>query len=178
MARYGPGGTYWKTIYRQEFGSGATPYPIQAWQIWNEPNLKKFFDPTGTNAQLAQKYGTLLKLSHDAITEQDPSAQIVLAGNPGYPPSGGPKAWEFLNSLYAVPQIKSYFDAAALHPYASDLKHVQIEIQNVRDVMQNHGDQATPLWITEIGWGSDPRTTSGSTRALRVKNSGCRALTG
>ncbi|MGH2924962.1 MAG: glycosyl hydrolase [Solirubrobacterales bacterium] len=156
VARYGRGGTYWAGPYHQEFGSSATPLPIQAWQIWNEPNLKKFFDPSGSNAQLAQKYGTLLKISHDAITAQDPEAQIVLAGNPGYPPSGGPKAWEFLNSLYDVPGIKNYFDAAALHPYASDIKHVQIEIQNVRDVMDNHGDHATPLWITEIGWGSAP----------------------
>jgi hypothetical protein len=166
VTRYGPGGTYWKGPYRQQFGSGATPFPVQSWQIWNEPNLKKYFDPTGTNDQLAQKYGTLLKISHDAITAQDPTAQIVLAGNPGYPPSGGPKAWEFLNSLYAVPGIKNYFDVAAIHPYASDLKHVQIEIQNERDVMQNHGDQATPLWITEIGWGSDPPDRYGINQGL------------
>ncbi len=156
VARYGHGGSYWSGPYRQEYGAGATPLPIQSWQIWNEPNLKKYFAPAGSNSQLAKKYGTLLKISHDAITAQDPQAQIVLAGDPGYPPSGGPKAWEFLNSLYSVPNIKHYFDAAALHPYASDIYHVQIEIQNVRDVMVNHGDQDTPLWITEIGWGSAP----------------------
>ncbi len=21
------------------------PMPVQAWQVWNEPNLKKYFDP-------------------------------------------------------------------------------------------------------------------------------------
>jgi len=167
VARYGPGGTYWSNQYRQDFGAGATPLPVQSWQIWNEPNLRKFFDPTGSDAQLAQKYGRLLKISHDAITNQDPGARIILAGNPGYPPSGGPKAWEFLSSLYDVPGIKGYFDAVALHPYASDLFHVQIEIQNVRNVMQNRGDQATPLWITEIGWGSGPPDRYGINQGIQ-----------
>ena len=45
VARYGPGGTYWATRYRQLYGPNATPLPIQAWQIWNEPNLNKYFAP-------------------------------------------------------------------------------------------------------------------------------------
>ena len=48
-ARYGPGGSYWTTGYRQRYGANATPLPIQSWQIWNEPNLKKFFDPEGSD---------------------------------------------------------------------------------------------------------------------------------
>ena len=64
------------------------------------------------------KYARLLRISHDAIKSRDPQAQIVLAGMPGY---GDVKAWDFLNSLYAVPGIKDDFDAAALHPYARDL---------------------------------------------------------
>ena len=49
VARYGPGGSYWATGYRQRYGANATPLPIQSWQIWNEPNLKKFFDPEGSD---------------------------------------------------------------------------------------------------------------------------------
>ncbi len=161
VSRYGPGGSYWKNAYRDEYGAGATPRPVESWQIWNEPNLKKFFDPEGSDAQLAPKYAKLLRISHDAITSEDPQARIVLAGNPGYPPSGGPKAWEFLSDLYKVPGVKGSFDAAALHPYASDLYHVQLEIQKVRTVMDNNGEQATPLWITELGWGSAPRDRYG-----------------
>ena len=55
-----------------------------------------------------------------------------------------------------MPHVENYFEVAALHPYASDVNHVRIEIQSFRNVMVNHGDRATPLWITEIGWGSDP----------------------
>jgi hypothetical protein len=153
-SRYGPGGSYWSNGYRQHYGAHATPLPILYWQIWNEPNLTKFFNPGGTARQSVQKYARLLQISHNAIKSKSPGAQIVLAGNPGYPPSGGLKAWEFLDRLYGVPGSRTNFDVAALHPYASTVDEFGIEIEKVRGVMKKHGDAATPLWITEVGWGS------------------------
>ena len=50
VARYGPGGSYWANGYRQQYGASATPLPIQSWQVWNEPNLKKYFDPGNDRA--------------------------------------------------------------------------------------------------------------------------------
>jgi hypothetical protein len=147
--RYGPGGTFWATRYRQLYGANAAPLPIEAWQVWNEPNLSKFFAPYPSPTEYAQ----LLRISHNAIKGQDPNAQIVLAGMPGY---GDVTAWQFLYGLYGVPGIKRYFDAAALHPYARDLALYKRQIQRFRTVMKNHGDRATPLWITEIAWGSAP----------------------
>jgi hypothetical protein len=166
VARYGPGGSYWANGYRQQHGADATPLPIQSWQVWNEPNLKKYFDPEGSDEQSAQKYARLLRISHDAITSRDSQAEIVLAGNPGYPPSGGLRAWDFLNSLYRAGGIKSYFDAAALHPYSQDVDGLRIQIQKVRAVMREHGDQDTPLWLTEVGWGSAPRDRFGINQGL------------
>ncbi len=154
VARYGPGGGYWKNAYRRDYGPHATPRPIQSWQIWNEPNLTKFFNPGGKPEQSVQKYARLLRLAHDAIKGQSPSAQIVLAGNPGYPPSGGLKAWEFLDHLYRYGNISASFDVAALHPYASTIGTFRSEIQKVRQVLVKHHDAGTPLWITEFGWGS------------------------
>ena len=60
VARYGPGGSYWANGYRQRFGVDATPLPIRFWQVWNEPNLKKYFAPGATAYQSAQKYARLL----------------------------------------------------------------------------------------------------------------------
>lgn len=148
-ARYGPDGTYWTTRYRHQYGPEATPLPIVSWQIWNEPNLGKFFAPYPSPSRYAQ----LLRISHDAIKTVDPNAQIVLAGMPGY---GDVTAWHFLSSLYAVPGIARYFDAAALHPYAKDLGHYKRQIQRFRTVIKNHHDAGTPLWISEIAWGSAP----------------------
>ncbi|HKC73803.1 MAG TPA: glycosyl hydrolase, partial [Chloroflexota bacterium] len=154
VARYGPGGTYWGAPYHEQFPSAAdAPMPVQSWQIWNEPNLKKFFTPGANVDQSAQKYAQLLKLSHDAIVAKDPQAQIVLAGMPGY---GDSKAWVFLDHLYPVAGVKSNFDAAALHPYARNIDEFRREIRQFRASMTSHGDGATPLWLTELAWGSGP----------------------
>jgi hypothetical protein len=153
VARYGPGGSYWTHGYRQQYGADAKPLPIRSWQIWNEPNLKKFFTPGQDVDQSAQKYARLLEISHDAIQSQDPQAQIVLAGLPGF---GDVTAWDFLDRLYRVPGIERDFDAAALHPYAPNIIELRDQVEQLRGTMAKHGDQQTPLWFTELGWGSGP----------------------
>jgi polysaccharide biosynthesis protein PslG len=148
VGRYGRGGTYWGAPYHQKYGPGATPLPIQAYQVWNEPNLKKYFVPYPS----AKKYGKLVGISHDAIKSKDPQAQILLAGMPS---NGDVLASDFLNQLYnQVPGIKADFDLAALHPYASSIDKQRQGIERFRMVMTNHGDAATPLWLTELAWGS------------------------
>jgi hypothetical protein len=159
VLRYGPGGTYWTTRYRRQHGARAAPLPITSWQIWNEPNLSKFFAPYPSPG----KYAQLLRISHSAIKGADPQAQIVLAGMPGY---GDVTAWRFLFSLYSVPGVRAHFDAAALHPYARDLGGFKRQINRLRVVMRNHGDAATPLWISEIAWGSAPPDRFGINKGL------------
>jgi polysaccharide biosynthesis protein PslG len=159
VGRYGPGGAYWGTPYHQQFGAGATPMPIQAWQIWNEPNLQKFFAPSPSPG----KYARLLQISHDAIKSKDPRAQIVLAGMPG---KGDMKASDFLATLYSVSGIKNDFDVAALHPYAPNISTQSQMIGQFRSVMRNHGDAATPLWLTELAWGSAPPDSFGINKGL------------
>ena len=100
VGRYGPGGSYWANKYRQRYGQSATPLPIQSWQIWNEPNLKKYFAPGSTTMQAkANKYARLLQISHDAIKAKDPKATIVLAGMPGNGDRGSRP--DFLNAIYS-----------------------------------------------------------------------------
>ena len=78
----------------------AKPLPIRSWQIWNEPNLPKYFAPHPS----PREYARLLQISHDAIKSRDPWARIVLAGMPGH---GDMEAWDFLDRLYSVAGIKS-----------------------------------------------------------------------
>jgi putative glycosyl hydrolase/Big-like domain-containing protein len=163
VARYGPGGSYWSNGYRQRFGADAVPLPIRSWQIWNEPNLSKYFDPGQTVDHAAQRYARLLHVSHDAIKSRDPQAQIVLAGMPGF---GDTTAWVFLDNLYAVPGAKDDFDVAALHPYAQGPTELQMKIDLYRAVMTDHGDEATPLWLTELAWGSGAPDQFGYNKGL------------
>ncbi len=159
VARYGPGGRFWGTAYHRLYGADAKPLPVQSWQIWNEPNLKKYFAPSPS----VEQYARLLQISHDAIKEKDPQARIVLGGMPSY---GDMNAWDFLDSLYSTPGTKGDFDAVALHPYAPNLDQLRLGIEKVRAVMKEHGAQNTPLWITEIGWGSAPPDDFGLNKGL------------
>ncbi len=159
VARYRSGGTYWTTYYHKRFGADAKPLPITTWQIWNEPNLKKYFAPYPSPGQ----YARLLQISYPAIKGMDRQARIIAAGMPGF---GDVAAWTFLSKLYAVPGIKAYFDAVALHPYGANLTKVKMEIQRVRSVMKNRDDAATPLWVDEIAWGSAPPDSHGINKGL------------
>jgi exo-beta-1,3-glucanase (GH17 family) len=60
----------------------------------------------------------------------------------------------------AVPDLNSYFDAIAVHPYSGgsapderrDGWGFTARLDAVRAKFASHGAQDKPLWITEIGW--------------------------
>ena len=141
VTRYGPGGTYWTDH------PGISPKPITAWQIWNEPNLPKYF----VRKNLVRKYAKLVKISNAAISGVDRQAKVVLAGLTGY---AQPRGWTFLDRLYDVRGIKRRFDVAALHPYAATIGQFGTELKKMHRVMKQHHDGNTALWLTEVGWGS------------------------
>lgn len=94
-----------------------------------------------------------MRISNNAILEADPKARILLGGMPGYVRT---KAWVYLSKLYRHHGFKHQFDAVAVHPYSGDVRHVFVQIEAIRRVMRRQGDGRKSLWITELGWGSDP----------------------
>jgi polysaccharide biosynthesis protein PslG len=145
--RYGPGGSFWTAH------PTLNAKPIKDWQIWNEPNLRKFF----ASKHAIRDYATVVKAAHTAIGGVDPHAKIVLAGLSS---AGKPAAAAFLDRLYRVRGMKSSFDAAALHPYAPSIRTFREEILKMRHAMSKHHDRRAGLWLTEVGWGSDRPTRS------------------
>jgi hypothetical protein len=144
--RYGRGGSYWRTAYRQQH-PGRSKHPIKEWQIWNEPNLKKFFP----KKHRVHNYAKLVKISHKAIRRGDRRAKVVLAGMPAFK---HPSADKFLGRLYGVKGFKRSFDSAALHPYATNMRKFVTAIKRMRRTMKRHHDKRAGLWLTEVGWGS------------------------
>lgn len=152
--RYGSTGSFWAAH------PAIPPYPIRAWQIWNEPNFKYFVvRPNPAD------YGTLVKLSHTAIVGADPGAKIVLGGLFAKPleatfrrrPPQAYFATDFLNRMYlTTPGLKRKFDGVALHPYTGTYKRVGPYIEEFRDVLEAHRDGGKGLWLTEISWSSGP----------------------
>jgi hypothetical protein len=160
VARYGPGGTFWTE------NPLVPDKPINAWQVWNEPNFKYFVAKPNP-----AEYGKLVKISSAAIKSADPSAQVILAGLFAKPAGAryqkGTKvihatspdyfASYFLEQMYKTnPGIKSRFQGVALHPYVRNYRQLPAEIEEVRNVMTRAGDGAKGLWVTELGWSSEP----------------------
>lgn len=158
--RYGPGGAFWAarpTLPQR---------PIRTWQIWNEENFKYFV----TRPNPAE-YGKLVKLSSTAIKGVDGGAQIVLGGMFAKPnearfklkPPQAYFATDFLDQLYrTTPGIKSKFDGVALHPYTTDYRQLMPDVEEFRDVLERNHDAGKGLWITELGWSSEPPSLTDS----------------
>ena len=155
VKRYGPRGEFWLEHSPAVAKDGIVirrPLPIRTWQVWNEANFFYFAFPVSV-----PRYAQLLKLTSRAIKSADPSADIVLSGLFGEPDEGGKRgmpAVDFLDSLYAVPGIKSFFDGVALHPYAFHVEDLKAMTEGIRDVVVENRDPGARLYITEMGWGS------------------------
>ena len=150
VGRYGAGGSFWTDTS----DAYDPPYePIIEWQIWNEPSSHTYYQPKPK----VKGYAKLVKISHDAITEVDPSAKIALAGV--FPEPEGGKRFRlepYLSALYRVRGLPKHFDTAALHPYARSIKGLKSQIKRVRRIMRKAGVAKKELWVSEVGWGSDP----------------------
>ncbi|HSK49502.1 MAG TPA: hypothetical protein VK889_03300 [Solirubrobacterales bacterium] len=150
VRRYGPGGGFWR-------GEEELPYlPIRRWEIWNEQNIISF-----ANDPSPARFGALIRLSGRVIKREDPRAEVVVGGFFGVPLQIPPNiaTGDFLNRMYRVRGVKRFFDGVALHPYVGEATAMRAQILNMRRIMRAHGDAATPLYVTEIGWGSDPGPT-------------------
>jgi len=139
VRRYGRGGSFWRDH------PGLPARPIKYWQVWNEPNLKTFWGNPN-----AAEYVRLLQHAHYAIKARDPNAGVVLGGLPDSR-SGIPMV-RFLRDVYRVPNAKAFFDVVALHPYAQDERGVEGALVRARQTMRDARDEASPIWVTEIGW--------------------------
>jgi hypothetical protein len=174
VQRYGPNGTFWSE------NPMVPDKPINAWQIWNEPNFKYFVaHPNPT------EYGKLVKLSSAAIKSVDPTAEVILAGLFAKPAGArylkGKKVIHatspnyfgsyFLEQMYKTnPGIKSRFQGVALHPYVARYRQLPAVIEELRGVMTREGDAAKGLWVTELGWSSEP--PQGPSNVFAVGQSG------
>lgn len=149
--RYGPGGVFWQA--HPEIASYAPAY----YEIWNEPFLS-YFSAGGVNPA---RYARLVKAASSAGKAANPNVSYLIAGE--QTPGGDPRH-TFIDRMYdAVPNLNSYFDAVAAHPYsgssAPDEQHDGWGFPRLADIHQkfiDHGAGDKPLWITEIGWSTCP----------------------
>lgn len=150
VTRYGPQGTFWSDpsdAYDPAY------LPITRVQCWNEPSSQTYFRPRPD----AKKYAQLLKLCDQAIASVDPSIKIVTAGLFPSPELGKEFGFvRYLEQLFDAKGIGRHFDEAAFHPYARTIARLKNQIKTMRKALRKGGVGKKPLWISEVGWGSDP----------------------
>ncbi|MFV9507244.1 MAG: hypothetical protein AB4911_22060 [Oscillochloridaceae bacterium umkhey_bin13] len=122
---------------------------IRYWQIWNEPDNARYWQP-GPNPAA---YAALLRAAYPAIKAADPSAQVLAAGLVSPQPAAS-----FLQQLHANGAWNA-FDIIALHPYTDPLGPEEGQIGGagigaVQGLAQTLGPK--PIWATEFGWSTGP----------------------
>jgi hypothetical protein len=129
---------------------------VDGWEVWNEPDLAQFWQPSPDPA----RYAALLRSAYTNVKRANPNARVVV---------GGPEFvdTDWIGQLYNN-GIHGYFDVMAVHPYMApaDLPPEtdtgnQWSILHTTDLlalMESKGDGNKPVWFTEFGWSSHPNT--------------------
>lgn len=141
-------------VFADRMAMLARRYPsIDAWQVWNEPNLPSFWRPH----ENAEAYGRLLQQSTQALRQVDPNKPVVMGGMAYYSqmPVKGGLMLESLGKL-GVQQLGTII---AYHPYSQTPETDEpgkrdfiLRSQQLNQMLR--GVQVPAIWATEWGWSS------------------------
>lgn len=158
---------------------------IQAYEIWNEPNIANEWGDKSPDPKL---YVEMLKLAYTAIKKVDPTALVISAGmspttevSPRVIPS-----MEYYKQMYAL-GAGQYYDMLGVHaagfkappqllpadvardpaltnndpsPEAAKRVYAFRHVEDIRDLMVQNGEANKQIAVMEMGWTSDPRPNS------------------
>ncbi|WP_148616012.1 cellulase family glycosylhydrolase [Nocardioides rubriscoriae] len=129
---------------------------VSAWEIWNEPNLQRFWIAPPDAGQ----YAELVNAVAPRIRVGDPLAPILVgAMSPAndVPDHTAVSPVTFLQGIYDRVALRN-FDAVSVHPYSypampngTEEWNTFYRMNQLRQIMVSHGDGATRMWVTEYG---------------------------
>lgn len=146
---------------------------IQAYQIWNEPNLAREW---GGRPPDPVEYVRLLSIAYRRIKEADPDALVISAG---LTPTGTSSDQAMPDSVYleqmyqagfqhhcdmvgmhaagfkAPPELSPAEVAANKEEYGGERFFCFRHVEDLREIMERHGDGARQVAILEFGWTTD-----------------------
>ncbi len=154
--------TYCRTVAERYGGR------ISAYQIWNEPNLSREW---GNQVPDAEGYVELLQVCSEAIREVDSDVMLISAG---IAPTGNNDAIAqpddvYLDRMYEA-DFQQYIDVVGVHApgfsppnYGPDDAEADgigrwftfRRVEDLRQIMIQHGDSARQMAIMEFGWTTD-----------------------
>jgi hypothetical protein len=138
-ARYGAGGTFWRThpLLQAE--------PVTTIEVWNEEDQAEFWYP----APDAGAYAELYQLTRQAIDRVDPTARVIVGGLV-YPQTTLPAM------VRADPSLRGHIDGVAIHPYGATPGAVMRRVAGARRTLDGLDMPSVPLYATEFGWDVSP----------------------
>ncbi|MGD8398802.1 MAG: cellulase family glycosylhydrolase [Anaerolineae bacterium] len=160
---------------------------IEAYQVWNEPNLAREW---GNKAPNAAEYTQMLKRAYNAIKAADPNALVISAGmapTTELSQRAVPDT-QFIQNMYNA-GAKSFFDILGAHgagykappemdpgQIATDPAYYNVgdpncpgdacriygfrHVEDLRQIMVNNGDANKRVVVLEFGWTRDERPDS------------------
>ena len=159
------------------YKTGSPNGHIDAFEIWNEPNLSREW---GGKAPNAAEYAQLLKVAYQAAKKADPAVMVVTAG---LSPTGTVSAEARPDDLYLDEMYKAgakdYFDALGAHAagfkappemspdeiaskkeYGGQRFFGFRRVEDLRQIMVKNGDEKKQVMVLEMGWTTDNRPGS------------------
>ena len=153
---------------------------IQAYQIWNEPNLAREW---GGNPPNPAQYVDFLRKAYAAIKRANPNAIVI---NAGMAPTGDNSAIAMADDLYYDGMYQAmggnsdgYFDMLGVHgagfaappeldpaEAAADQRYGGYRffafrhVEDIRAIMERYGDADKRVVLLEFGWTYDPVNAS------------------
>jgi polysaccharide biosynthesis protein PslG len=149
---------------------------VGAYEIWNEPNLRREWNSTVHNISAAS-YIELLRQSYSAVKTADSAAIVVSAGLAPTGFNDGVNALNdrlYLSALYSA-GLSSVSDAIGSHPngwanppdavccqasagvsthYEDPSFYFLNTLNDYRQIMLQNNDGDSLIWVTRFGWGS------------------------
>ncbi|RVU02908.1 hypothetical protein EOD41_02925 [Mucilaginibacter limnophilus] len=153
------------------------PKGVDAWEMWNEPNITAFWKPT---CNVANYTNIVLKNGANAVrasaTALGKSVTIVSAGlSPAVTNGADISPTDFLTGIYAN-SGKNYMDAIGIHPYcfpdgpySTSIYSTFNKVPDLYQIMTNNGDGAKKIWGTEVGWHTGNSNIGGVTQAQQAQ---------
>ncbi len=146
---------------------------VHAWEIWNEPNTRRFWGAQPDPAA----YARLVDTTAPAIRANDPGAPVLVGGLA--PAVDEPDRSEiapetFLARFYESVSSRLVFNAVSVHPYSypampdgTQSWNTFHKLHKIYALMQRAGDGGKKIWLTEYG-----APTGRSARSVSVRRQG------
>jgi hypothetical protein len=109
---------------------------VDAWEVWNEPDISVFSD------ELGDSYASMLKAMYLGFKSVDPDLLVLscsFAMGPG----------NFADTIFQN-DVGNYFDIYNYHVYDDWKKHVDRALNHI-NLMKKYGLENKPIWLTEAG---------------------------